>query len=146
MTLLSLDLRGTSISDAGAAVLARSLLPISGGGKAGAAGPGTIEDFVLAHNQVGDSGAAALAVMLRHNKVMNALNLANNRIGDQGASALAAALSTPNGTLEELYLEANPIGLAGALALSKMLDVNKGLLEFSYYDLEPLVGCEKNQT
>lgn len=139
MTVLSIDLRSTSLTDAGAAALARSLVPFSGGGLAGAAGPGSVEDLILAQNRVGDGGAAALALMLSRNRVLKALNLANNRVGDVGASALAAALATPNGTLEELYLEANPIGLVGALALSRMLDTNKGLLVLSYFDLTPVV-------
>jgi len=141
--VLSLDLRGTSITDAGAAALARSLVPFGGGGQAGAAGAGSVEDLILAHNSVGDGGAAALSVMLSRNRVLKALNLAGNRVGDVGASALAAALSTPNGTLEELYLEANPIGLVGALALSRMLDVNKGLIVFSFFDLNPVVRVKK---
>lgn len=45
----------------------------------------------LPHNAIGDSGAVALASMLRYNGALRSLDLAYNRITDQGCTALLKA-------------------------------------------------------
>jgi Ran GTPase-activating protein (RanGAP) involved in mRNA processing and transport len=54
------------------------------------------------------------------------LSVRSNNIGNTGAQALAESLKI-NVTLENLYLEQNNIGAAGALALAAGLLQNRGL-------------------
>jgi Leucine-rich repeat (LRR) protein len=84
-------------------------------------------------NQLGVTGAAALAQQLSTNTTLTALNLDANQIGDEGAAALAQLVST-NTTLTELHLDDNKIGIEGAAALAQMLSTNATLTELSLYD------------
>ena len=58
----------------------------------------------LSYNQIGDTGAVALAEGLKHNGAMTKLYLSYNEIGDDGASAIAEGLKH-NGALKELRLD-----------------------------------------
>ena len=92
----SLDLRGAHVGDAGAAALARALVPAGNPAAEAGAGPAaslTLEEVTLSHNDIGDAGAKALAVPLRSNVKLASLNLLDNHIGDAGAVALAEALA-----------------------------------------------------
>ncbi len=74
----------------------------------------------------GLSGAAALGDSLRHNTVVQRLNLGNNRMGDSGAEALAEGLAVNTG-LRSLSLAHNRIGPRGAAALARALRANRAL-------------------
>ena len=73
-----------------------------------------MKKLYLYSNQIGDTGATALAVGLKVNTVLEGLILNGNRIGDAGVTALAEALKV-NTVLESLMLSDNRIGDAGAL-------------------------------
>jgi Leucine-rich repeat (LRR) protein len=82
----------------------------------------------LRYNDIGSSGAAAIAEIL----VKNANNLAylyleGNQIGDDGASALAVAIQDPKLPLQELFLGGNQIGPFGASKLAQALATNTSL-------------------
>eukprot|EP00667_Euglena_gracilis_P000262 EG_transcript_262 len=87
--------------------------------------PGT-EMLDLSSEGMGDSGARAVAAMLRTNTGLRAVDLRWNNIGPDGAKALASALRT-NGTLQVLYLDRNALGNDGARALRNALKDNKTL-------------------
>ena len=76
-----------------------------------------MEKLYLSSNQIGASGAQALANALPQCGLPY-LNLSSNQIGDSGAQALANAL--PQCGLEVLYLLFNPIGDSVQSELKKM--------------------------
>ena len=81
-------------------------------------------------NQIGATGAAALAKALEFNSSLTSLNLSDNEIKEKGAAALAKALKS-NSSLTSLNLNANQIKDTGATALAKTLESNSSLtLEF----------------
>ena len=47
--------------------------------------------LLMGYNQIGDTGATALAEGLKHNGALKELYLHGNQIGDEGAKALAAS-------------------------------------------------------
>jgi len=55
---------------------------------------GTSVQLNLYHNEIGDSGATAMAEMLAVNSTLQKLALQGNSIGSPGASALAKALAS----------------------------------------------------
>ena len=79
----------------------------------------------LNNNNIGDSGAAAVAEALKNNTALTRLYLHYNTIGDIGAVAIAGALKS--NTVTTLYLEHNNIGDSGAAALAEALKKNTAL-------------------
>lgn len=76
-----------------------------------------LEGLDVADNRIGDTGARALARLLRSSGTMKWLGLSGNEIGDGGAAALASAFGA--GTrLRVLDLKLNPIGDQGADAIA----------------------------
>lgn len=70
-------------------------------------------------NNLGDDGATALAEALKYNNALTTLDLNYNNIGNNGATALAGALES-NTALTTLWLARNDdIGIRGATAISK---------------------------
>jgi Leucine Rich repeat len=95
-----LDLRGLSekLGDDGAKVVAERLR--------GSA----VERLLLARNDIGDSGAASLADLLRADNggaALSSINLQGNNIGREGVETLADALKHTT-SLKELVLVVNP--------------------------------------
>jgi len=79
-----------------------------------------LERLYLAHNNLGATGAIALAESLPFLPKLKVLNLPENAIRAQGAEALAKALpNTP--LLEQLVLAGNGIGMQGAQAVAAAL-------------------------
>ena len=96
--------------------------------------PALVVDFegctklVLDNNNIGDSGAVAIAEALKNNTALTWLYLGYNTIGDSGAAALAKALKS-NTALTRLDLDYNNIGDSGAAALAEELKSNTALTE-----------------
>eukprot|EP00300_Choanocystis_sp_HF-7_P000986 c10812_g1_i3.p1 GENE.c10812_g1_i3~~c10812_g1_i3.p1 ORF type:complete len:199 (+),score=34.05 c10812_g1_i3:389-985(+) len=76
-----LSLKGNSVSDSGAQVLASALLQ-----------QGKIESLNLSGNNIGNAGVVALADLLRANYPLRQINLSFNQFGLEGARALGAGL------------------------------------------------------
>lgn len=83
-------------------------------------------ELSLDDNNIGDSGAAAIAEALKSNTAVEKLWLNNNTIGDSGAAALAEALES-NTALRWLFLQTNTIGDSGAAAIAESLKSNTAL-------------------
>jgi hypothetical protein len=77
----------------------------------------------LGYNEIGDSGAVALADALKTNTSITKIDLKSNEIGDSGAVALADALKT-NTSITKIDLSSNTIGVSGAVALADALKTN----------------------
>jgi Ran GTPase-activating protein (RanGAP) involved in mRNA processing and transport len=75
----------------------------------------------LFSNQIGPTGAQALATTLLTNHGLTSLDLSGNRIGPVGAQALATALLTNHG-LTSLDLSGNQIEPVGFQALANVID------------------------
>ena len=67
------------------------------------AGDMSITTLNISANNIGDTGAAALAEMLRSNTTLERLDLSSNVIDYDGISALSAALAD-NTSLKALYV------------------------------------------
>lgn len=79
-----------------------------------------LRDLDLSFNNIGDTGAIALAAALPMVPRIGSLDLSDNRIGDAGTAALAdALLRSPS--LGWLSLHTNRIGDKGASALADVL-------------------------
>mmetsp|Transcript_44549 Transcript_44549/g.132993 ORF Transcript_44549/g.132993 Transcript_44549/m.132993 type:complete len:385 (-) Transcript_44549:95-1249(-) len=76
----------------------------------------TIGELCLGNNGIGDTGALAIADVLRSGSMIRRLSLRDNKIGDAGAEAIAEALAT-NAALEELDIWGNALGDRGRRAL-----------------------------
>lgn len=63
----------------------------------------------LSDNNLGDSGAAAMAGMLKENGTLVSLNLSGNHFSDRSAEHLGSALLA-NATLQHLDLSYNTLG------------------------------------
>ena len=85
----------------------------------------------LGANEFGDAGAAALAIMLRENTVLEELELWRNRIGPAGAASLAKILQNDGTTLRLLTLRSNRLGDEGVVALAAALHTNRALDKLS---------------
>ncbi len=81
-----------------------------------------ITQLYLSWNSIGDAGAQALAQVLPQTQITQ-LDLGINKIGDAGAQALADVL--PHTQITELNLERNSIGEAGAQAIAQVLKKTK---------------------
>jgi len=81
-----------------------------------------LQKLSLYNNDIGDDGAAALAVGLRTLPGLKELRLAHNSIGDVGCWAIVVALRECCGSqLRDLSLYDNKIGDEGAKALASLL-------------------------
>ena len=78
---------------------------------------------VLSHR---NTGAEALAVILKESSSLSFVSLEWNQIASEGATSLAEALAF-NTSLLHVDLRNNGIGDDGALALAKMLEENDTL-------------------
>lgn len=79
-----------------------------------------IHHLTLLHCNVGDSGAVALAEVLKSKPNLRILQLSMNNIGDEGVTALAELLKT-NTTLEALHMTDNRITSVGLRAVVEAL-------------------------
>jgi Ran GTPase-activating protein (RanGAP) involved in mRNA processing and transport len=79
------------------------------------------------YNDIGSSGAAAIAeaLLVVHN--LKYLYMEGNQLGDDGASALAVAIQDPKLPLQELFLGGNQIGPTGAASIAQALVTNTSL-------------------
>ena len=93
----------------------------------------TITEVNLDDNNIGDTGATALAEALKGNSTFKYLYLGKNNIGDRGAIALAEALKV-NSTITNVNLYDNNIGATGARALAEALNVNSTITAISLND------------
>ena len=76
---------------------------------------------MLSNNNVGDSGAVAVAKALGSRaSALLRIDLSFNKVGDRGASALATSLRG-NTILTELMLNSNQMTLVGAKAIEVAL-------------------------
>src|SRR3989338_5284810 len=80
----------------------------------------------LSGNEIGDTGAAAMAQALSFNTILTTLNIELNKISDTGAAAIAQALKS-NSSLTALQLHDNEIGNTGAVAIAQALSINSSL-------------------
>ena len=85
-----------------------------------------IHHLTLLHCNVGDSGAVALAEVLKSKPNLRELQLSMNNIGDEGATALAELLRT-NTTLKALHMTDNSITSVGLEALVGSLKKNRNI-------------------
>ena len=74
----------------------------------------------LTSNNIGDSGAAAIAEALKNDSAVVRLDLSGNSIGGSGAAAVAEALKSST-VLTDLILNNNSIGDIGAAAVAEAL-------------------------
>ena len=74
----------------------------------------------VSHSSIGEGGATALAEILKENRI------SHNSVGEGGATALAEMLKE-NRMLQQLDVSYNSIGSGGASALVKMLKENRTL-------------------
>merc|ERR1712137_1429828 len=98
-----LDIMNCSVGDWGCKVIASAWMTATN----------KLTHLFLDGNQIGQSGAEAIASALSTNCTLSTLGLAENEIGDPGAEALASALSTTC-PLTSLFLAENKIGNRGA--------------------------------
>jgi len=89
----------------------------------------TVQHFLLGNNIVGDTGATAIAQMVRSRAggtPIETLYLAGNELTAEGAAALADALTDDIGTTS-MWLKRNPLGPQGVGQLALMLRSNSTL-------------------
>ncbi|KAJ4457654.1 putative Ubiquitinconjugating enzyme subfamily protein [Paratrimastix pyriformis] len=85
-----------------------------------------IERLVLALNNLGREGTAAIAASLATNTTLRHLDLSRNRLGVAGARSIAAVLGA-NHPLEELNLFGNGMGVEGCREIATALHHNTHL-------------------
>ncbi len=90
----------------------------------------TLTDLNLTGNEIGSTGATAIATALENNITLKSLDLGWNEIGNEGATAIAIALEN-NTTLRGLYLWYNQIGNEGATAMATALKNNTTLTDLN---------------
>ena len=110
-----LYLEGNRIQDQGATALAISWL-------ANADCP--LQEVFLGANQIGPTGAAALARCLTTNKTLCKLTLEGNQILEEGADAFTKVLTECQGNtgLQHLFCDNNEIGKDGSKRLAEALN------------------------
>ena len=82
--------------------------------------------LVIPHNRVGDTGAWAVASLLRLSE-LKTVDLTSNDIGVFGGISIAEALQVGDCTLETLILDSNPLGLSGGTEVSLVSHNAEGL-------------------
>lgn len=90
----------------------------------------------LAHEAVGDAGAAAFALAISESRHLTALELHDAQIRTTGAVAIADVLSNSNDGLAWLSLSGNAIGDAGGAALAAALPTAPSLRELHLLDCD----------
>jgi len=115
-SIVHLNLYKNSITDVGAAVLARGLIQSS-----------HLQYLGLSGNLIGDDGAKAIAEALKSNTTLQKLYLHHNSISDEGAMALATVLSTR--TLRVLNLSGNHISSRTVTKIKNKCNNRIGLLD-----------------
>lgn len=133
--LTHLTLCGNHVGDAGACLLAKSLVTSK---------TTLLRCLILENNKVQNDGAAHLATALSSSRTtLTHLSLKQNFIKSAGASALARMLNLHNTTLEKLDLSRNFIHSTGAMALAASLHHNTTLkeLNLSYNDNQVTLQC-----
>jgi hypothetical protein len=83
----------------------------------------TLEELNVCYNDIGATGATALAGVLSTNATLRFLDVSFNHIGDAGAIALARALHD-NHALRSLNAGRNDIGDGGCLTMAEMVRIN----------------------
>mmetsp|Transcript_12464 Transcript_12464/g.27542 ORF Transcript_12464/g.27542 Transcript_12464/m.27542 type:complete len:176 (+) Transcript_12464:48-575(+) len=91
---------------------------------------GDLDCLDIRGQNIGDSGAVALASALGTNRSLKSLDIGMNGIGTEGFKALAAALSK-NSTLLGLDAYCNDMGDDGAVAMAEALKANATIKEVS---------------
>ena len=124
-TLLTLDLRGNDIPDAGVCSLKYAL----------SMGNSTLKLLNLSDNDITDDGAGHLAEILEGNEKLTHICLDTNKIGNQGVDMLADVLTHRNTSLEQLYLNGNTlVNDLSVDSLVRMLNHNQSLKVFEISD------------
>ena len=91
-----------------------------------------MEYFDLSKNDIGDTGAEALAQALHSNTKLERLDLSETNIGDDGVKALAQALCH-NSSVKSLHLDNNPgISEQAVHCLIRALTVNTSITRTGY--------------
>jgi Ran GTPase-activating protein (RanGAP) involved in mRNA processing and transport len=85
-----------------------------------------IISLLLGTNGIGDTGAAAVAELVKENDRLEIIYLGCNAITATGVAALSAAL-VDSQTITGLWLKRNPIGVEGARHLATMLATNHSI-------------------
>jgi len=85
----------------------------------------TFAQLDLSDNQIGDTGASALAAALSENSVLERFTFEGNDMGEAGARAMATTLGM-NTSLKEINIEYNEIG-NGAVHIAQALMSNRTL-------------------
>ncbi|KAG2434451.1 hypothetical protein HYH02_012281 [Chlamydomonas schloesseri] len=121
-----LDLTGNEVTDKGVAALTEVLAKPGAGLKA----------LILRHNPIGDTGALAIADMLRSNSSLTMLDLADCHVSIKGLIGLANALTAPEGNSSLQILDLEDAQLAAPQDstyqhLARMLTTNTALTELS---------------
>lgn len=93
----------------------------------------SLRRLVLTDNNLGESAAIRLALVLRNSNMLATLSLCGNHIGDGGAAAVARALAV-NRSLKELHLRRNWISDGGASELAWGLAAHPQLLVLGLED------------
>lgn len=89
-----------------------------------------IEDIDLRYNEISDSGAKALGMLIQKSKRLLGLNLQGNRIKSEGAQALAESLKECT-SLQYLNLNMNKIKTNGAMMVTELLFTHDKLLSLN---------------
>lgn len=105
-TLVHLNLSRNAMGDDGVKIVAEGLISSEGGSR--------IAHLDLSWNSVTNAGAKDCADMLRHNAVLESLNMASNNVGDEGMHAIMDALYS-DVALKELNIVGNQMRDATAL-------------------------------
>ena len=131
--LCRLDLAQNRITPSGAQVLAQALTHTGC----------TLQHLELCGNELGCTGCAYMADMLKENDTLTALGLQRNAIGASGAVSLGSALAK-NYCLQELDLGRNSVGVAGSAALAAATRSNSTLRYLNLQDnnLEIMAGTK----
>jgi len=85
----------------------------------------------LNKNNIGDSGATALAEAFKLNSTITEVDLRSNNIGATGATALAEAFKI-NSTITTVDLWENNIGPDGAAAIGRAMVFSKFKLDILF--------------
>lgn len=144
---------GPGVAEVVAAALCGRGASLADSNNSNARPPAGLTTLGLLQTGLGSSGAAVIAEALRTNTVLRSLDLGNNEIGDEGAAALALALqpqaqqeavglataaddgssNSSKSALAHLFLFDNGIEGAGAATLASLLTLNEQL---TFLDLE----------
>lgn len=125
VSLKTLDLGFTSLSDTGCIMISRVLMGENADIPATVVHPPfmQLETLYLAGNCIGQSGGIALASLVRSKACMKlkTINLSANRIGPKAICELAKAFEDTAATIEHLCLQGTEMKSEGCLAVSNML-------------------------